>query len=54
MQALCTDRILYEVEKTGGDVRRICDLFGVSIDTALRYVSTLEQRPAVSVGPQSN
>jgi hypothetical protein len=23
-QALRTDRILYEVEQTGGDVRRIC------------------------------
>ncbi|WP_156366504.1 hypothetical protein [Microbacterium sp. No. 7] len=36
-QALRTDRILYEVEQTGGDVRRICDLFGIGIDTALRY-----------------
>lgn len=35
-QALRTDRILYEVEQTGGDVRRICDLFGIGIDTALR------------------
>lgn len=36
-QALRTDRILYEVEQTGGDLRRICDLFGISIETALHY-----------------
>lgn len=40
-QALRTDRILYEVEQTGGDVRRICDLFGIAIETALRYSATI-------------
>ncbi|SDG01120.1 hypothetical protein SAMN05421505_10194 [Sinosporangium album] len=40
-QVLRTDRILYEVEQTGGDVRRICDLFSVSIETALRYAGTI-------------
>lgn len=40
-QALRADRILYEVEQTGGDVRRICDLFGVSIETALHYTTTM-------------
>ena len=45
-QALRTDRILYEVEQTGGDVRRICDLFGISVETALRYSHT-------STGPQN-
>ena len=45
-QALRTDRILYEVEQTGGDVRRICDLFGISVETALRY-----SRP--TTGPQN-
>lgn len=45
-QALRTDRILYEVEQTGGDVRRICDLFGIGIETALRYSHT-------ATGPQN-
>lgn len=40
-QTLRTDRILYEVERTGGDVRRICDLFGISIETALHYSATV-------------
>ena len=40
-QALRTDRILYEVEQTSGDVRRICDLFGIAIETALRYSATI-------------
>jgi hypothetical protein len=44
------DRILQEIHTTGGDVRRICDLFGLSIETALRYALTLahpdlERRP---------
>jgi hypothetical protein len=37
-----TDRILDEVRATGGDVRRICDLFGLSPSGAMRYVATLE------------
>lgn len=41
-QALREDRILQEIHATGGDVRRICDLFGISIEAALRYRSTLE------------
>lgn len=45
-QALRADRILYEVEQTGGDVRRICDLFGIGIETALRYSHT-------ATGPQN-
>lgn len=45
-QALRIDRILYEVEQTGGDIRRICDLFGIGIETALRYSSTMRE-PAV-------
>lgn len=44
-QALRTDRILYEVEQTGGDIRRICDLFGVAIETALRYSATILEPP---------
>ena len=44
-QALRTDRILYEVEQTGGDVGRICDLFGIAIETALRYSATILEPP---------
>ena len=49
-QALREDRILQEIHATGGDVRRICDLFGLSVDTAMRYALTLahpdlERRP---------
>lgn len=40
-QALREDRILQEIHATGGDIRRICDLFGLSVDAALRYASTL-------------
>ncbi len=41
-KALREDRILHEIHTTGGDVRRICDLFGLSIDGATRYLATLE------------
>ena len=40
-QALREDRILQEIHATGGDVRRICDLFGLNIETAMRYALTL-------------
>jgi hypothetical protein len=40
-QALREDRILQEIHATGGDIRRICDLFGLSIEAALRYAATL-------------
>lgn len=36
------DRILHEIHATGGDVRRICDLFGLSINAAMRYRAVLE------------
>ncbi|OXM59571.1 hypothetical protein CF165_47070 [Amycolatopsis vastitatis] len=37
-----TDRILDEVRATGGDVRRICDLFGLSVGAAVRYTAILD------------
>ncbi|MEU9380075.1 hypothetical protein AB0D38_03270 [Streptomyces sp. NPDC048279] len=37
------DRLLHEAASTGGDPRRICDLFGLSVGAALRYTSTLDQ-----------
>ncbi|WP_256923498.1 hypothetical protein [Streptomyces sp. 13-12-16] len=52
-QALREDRILQEIHATGGDVRRICDLFGLSITAALRYANTLEH-PDLANGPIDN
>lgn len=40
-QSLRADRILAEIHATGGDVRRICDLFGIGIESAMRYATTL-------------
>ncbi len=52
-QALREDRILQEIHATGGDIRRICDLFGLSIAAAMRYAATLShpdlERPPVPV-----
>lgn len=42
-QALREDRILQEIHATGGDIRRICDLFGITVETAMRYAHTLEE-----------
>jgi hypothetical protein len=33
------DRILHEAHATGGDVRKLCDLFGLSIKGAECYTS---------------
>lgn len=41
-RVLRTDRILQEIHATGGDVRRICDLFGIGIDAAMRYAQILQ------------
>lgn len=40
-QALREDRILQEIHASRGDVRRICDLFGLSIEGAMRYTLVL-------------
>ncbi|MFJ7148941.1 hypothetical protein ACIQVT_12170 [Streptomyces sp. NPDC100445] len=37
------DRLLHEAEATGGDPRRICVLFGLSVGAALRYTGTVDQ-----------
>ncbi|MCC6495052.1 MAG: hypothetical protein IT193_02205 [Propionibacteriaceae bacterium] len=41
-QALREDRILHEIHATGGDVRRLCDLFGLTVGGATRYLATIE------------
>ncbi|WP_291756879.1 hypothetical protein [Cellulomonas sp. 73-92] len=40
-QKLREDRILVEVRATGGDARRLSDLFGLGIESTNRYVDTL-------------
>jgi len=40
-RALREDRILHEIHAMGGDIRRICDLFDLKVDTAMRYAATL-------------
>jgi hypothetical protein len=41
------DRILNQADATGGDIRAIADLFGLSINASTRYVSTLEHSDLV-------
>lgn len=40
-QALREDRILQQIHANGGDIRQICDLFGLSVDAAQRYTNTI-------------
>ena len=46
-QALREDRILHEAHATRGDVRRLCDLFGLSVSGAERYTATVDH-PAIT------
>lgn len=48
-QAVREDRILHEATATG-DVRRLCDLFGLSVKAAQRYAATLDH-PGLSSPP---
>ena len=48
-QALRADRILHEAVATGGDPRRLCDLFGLSIQQASRYTDAIAE-PTVPRG----
>lgn len=41
-QAVREDRILNEAQATGGDIRRICDMFGLSVTAAERYAATVD------------
>jgi integrase len=41
-QSIRLDRIFDEAQATGGDVRALCDLFGLSIAGAYRYTSVLD------------
>jgi hypothetical protein len=43
-QAIREDRILHEAIATGGDARRLADLFGLSVAAATRYTDTLDSK----------
>jgi hypothetical protein len=40
-QAMREDRILDELLDSGGDIRRLCDLFGLSVAGAERYLGAI-------------
>ena len=50
--------IVDEVRASGGDVKRICELFGITVETAMRYTATLDHTAppatATSSGTQPN
>ena len=54
-RTLREDRILDEVRAFGGDIRRICELFNITVDTAMRYTATLDtsdaRNPAAPADP---
>ena len=41
-QAIREDRILHEAHASGGDARRLTDLFGLSVQAATRYTDTVD------------
>ncbi len=42
VRAIRDDRILHEAHATAGDVRRLVDLFGITVKTATRYTRTVD------------
>ncbi len=53
-QTLREDRILDEVRATGGDVRRICELFNLSVLGAMRYTGVLDDTDTTGSGTQGS
>ncbi|MFF3228893.1 hypothetical protein ACFYV7_39315 [Nocardia suismassiliense] len=49
-QSIREDRILHEAIATDGDVRRLCDLFGLSVQGAERYTDVLNHQALRSDG----
>jgi len=39
-----------QIHATGGDIRRICDLFGLSVEGATRYLRTVEHPDLTTPG----
>lgn len=53
-QAVREDRILHEAMVTGGDVRRLCDLFGLSVKGAERYAHVLDPPTALDTSTRTS
>lgn len=53
VEAVRQDRILHEAHATGGDTRRLCDLFGLSINAASRYTATVNHPDLRKVAGES-
>lgn len=53
-QLLREDRILHEIHATGGDVRRISDLFGLTIAGTTRYLNTVEHPDLTIAGDRAH
>ena len=47
------DRIYQEVEATGGDIRALCDLFGMSIANAARWATTIDHIAEPSIASET-
>ena len=52
-QAIREDRILHEAHATRGDVRRLIDLFGLSVEGAQRYTATVDHPAIRSLEPRA-
>jgi hypothetical protein len=52
-QTLREDRILDEIRATGGDIRRVCELFDLSVGAAMRYATTLDATDANTIGSRT-
>lgn len=53
-KAVRVDRILDEARATGGDVRRLCDLFGLSVSAAIHYVERLDRPGILDTKPDAS
>jgi hypothetical protein len=53
-QAIREDRILHEAIATGGDIRRLCDLFGLSVKAAERYTNTVDHPDFTNSPPETS
>jgi len=54
VQAIREDRILEEAHASAGDLRRLCDLFGLSVKAAERYAATLDHPSLVDLDQAEN
>ena len=52
-QAVREDRILHEALASGGDVRRLCDMFGLSVKAAERYTAVLDHQALATLSSRT-